>query len=411
LWGTYDGGSDVDWVYGLTWAKGGAYITGSTQSTGNMATPGAYKTTLTDTVDAFLAKFSGDGTLLWGTYYGGETFADAVCSDSAGNAYITGWTGVATNIATPGAYQEAYGGGEEDCFIAKFNDSGTALVWGTYYGGSGGDVASGITNDKEGNVYIAGSTNSMNGIATPGAYKTYLGGYGDAFLAKFTDNGEMVWATYYGGDSAELANGIAICNAGNVYIAGGTASTDSIATGGAYQHNYSDNGDAFVAGFSSGGCLLWGTYFGADEEDYASCILYDNAGHFYIAGNTFSPRGIATAGAYDTIFSGGVSYVGFIVKFDTVPTTGLPQINAATGAINIFPDPAHDFVTVSWQGIGQQGLQISISDMAGQQVYSAPVAAGARAATISVAGLPAGVYVLRATDATGNVMVGKMVKE
>jgi len=415
IWGTYYGCSLGDGPVGMACDKtGNVYVTGFTQCADSIATPGAYKTILSDTTASYIAKFSGGGALLWATYFGGPgaNYASSIVCDSGG-VYMTGSTTSRDSVATTGAYQAVYGGGQSDVFIAKFNDTG-ALLWSSYYGGSGYEEVGGIACDGAGNIVISGETTSPSGIATPGAYETYLnsssGEDPNGFVAKFTGDGAIVWATYFGGDESG-AGGAAIDKEGNVYIAGATTSADSVATAGAYQPHLIGVWSSFIAKFSSAGALLWGTYYGEDIASGGGDIACDNAGNFYLLGNTYGPEGIATANGYDTAYYGAGSSVAFIAKFDSLAVNGVPQINAATGAINIFPDPAHDFITASWQGIGQQGLQISISDMAGQQVYSAPMAAGARAATISVAGLPAGVYVLRATDATGNVMVGKMVKE
>jgi len=72
-------------------------------------------------------------------------------------------------------------------------------LWGTYYGGSGGDWGNSVAVDGSGNVYLAGYTQSSDAIATSGAHQSTFGGNIDAFLVKFNSSGIRQWGTYYGG--------------------------------------------------------------------------------------------------------------------------------------------------------------------------------------------------------------------
>src|SRR5258707_278073 len=82
--------------------------------------------------------------------------------------------------------------------LAKFSSLGN-LIWGTYYGGNSDDEGYGVGTDHLGNVYITGQAYSSNAIATAYGYQTSKSGDYDAFLAKFSSPGSLLWATYYGG--------------------------------------------------------------------------------------------------------------------------------------------------------------------------------------------------------------------
>lgn len=282
---------------------GNVYLGGNTNSTGNIATVGSFQDTLTANTDGFLVKFNSSGTRLWATYYGGpgtENIYGVAC-DHDGNVYLSGYTNSTTDIATSGAYQSTIGG-NNDAFLVKFDSSG-ARKWGSYFGGSSAEQCYGITCDTNNNVYITGYTVSTSGIATAGACQTTLGGSSDCFLAKFNSSGSRLWATYYGGSGADQGWGVKCDNSNNVFLTGLVQSTGGIATSGAYQTTYGGSKDGFLAKFDSTGTRLWGTYFGGTGVDQAFAVTCDEAGSAYITGYTGSLSGIATQGSFqDTLF-------------------------------------------------------------------------------------------------------------
>src|SRR6185437_1923324 len=149
-------------------------------------------------------------------------------------------------------------------FNCVYERSGILVVdpiirqWGTYYGGSGDDIARSVATDDSGNVYVAGYTTSTSGIASSGAYETSFGGYDDAFLVKFNNSGSMQWATYYGGSDIDEGNSVATDGSGNVFLAGEASSTSGIASSGAYQTSGGGNSAAFLVKFNSRGSRIWG---------------------------------------------------------------------------------------------------------------------------------------------------------
>lgn len=332
-WGTYYGGTAGD--FGGSCASdpnGNVYIAGITEPTTGtvLATTGSHQTTYSGgNQDAFLAKFNSSGTRLWATYYGGNGYdmGFACTADATGNVYLAGETSTSTGtvIATPGSQQSAFGGGNSDAFLVKFNTNGLRQ-WGTYYGGSSDDSGYGCTTDGNGNVYLTGQSSSSTAIASSGAHQTVVNPGGavsnnDAFLVKFTANGSRVWGTYYGAPGDDHGHSCVVDAIGDVYMAGGTSSTTStlIATVGSHQTSYGGSAfsDAFLVKFNTVGVRQWGTFYGGAGADWAYSCVTDASGNVYIAGYTESSTGtvIATSGSHQSAHGGNED--AFLAKFNT----------------------------------------------------------------------------------------------
>ena len=165
-------------------AAGNAYVTGVTQSPEFPTTPDAAQQTLNGYQDAFVSKLNAAGSaLVYSTYLGGSNgeHGTGLALDAAGNAYVTGITFSSDFPVTAGALQSHNGSGADaplmaDAFVSKLNATGTALVYSTYFGGSGQDSGSAIAVDAAGNAYVAGATHSFNLPTTAGSLKSEYGG-------------------------------------------------------------------------------------------------------------------------------------------------------------------------------------------------------------------------------------------
>jgi uncharacterized protein (TIGR03437 family) len=268
-----------------------------------------------------------DPILSYASYLGGND-NDGVLGmkvDSTGAAYLAGFTSSANFRTTAGAAQTRYGGrtpseqffGFGDAFVAKLNPAGTALVYCTYLGGVADDMASSIAIDSAGNAYVAGSTNSPGFPVTAGAYQTRFGGTsqnnpfysrGDAFVVKLGPAGDRIlWGTFFGGSSNEMAWAIALDSTGNVTIAGDTVSTDLPTTANAISRTYrgganiapNPSGDGFVARLDAAGAALqYASYIGGRSHDMARAVAVDTQGNTYLAGGTFSSDFPTTTGSF-----------------------------------------------------------------------------------------------------------------
>ena len=263
--------------------------------------------------DNYTGELVIDPTLLWATYFGGGGNDDANCMalDASSNVYIGGTTTSTSGIATSGAFQTTYFSGSYGAFLAKFNSAGT-IQWATYYSGSGYDAFNGVSVDASGFVYAGGFSTSP-GMGTGGTYQPSLSGYANCLLVKFNSSGARQWATYYG-NSDDLAQNIVADASGNVYMSAYVTSTSGMATSGAYRMSSGGGWEGVVAKFSTTGSLTWGTYIGGSGDDFGQSIAIDASGNVYFGGETNSSSGIASSGAYQTVYGGGGD--AFLAKFD-----------------------------------------------------------------------------------------------
>lgn len=305
LYATYLGGRNVDRGTGIAVSGSGyAHITGWTLSSNF---PVAH---VSDGyhADAFLVKLDPTGTrMVYGIYFGGtgDDRANAVALDSAGNAYITGVTDSTDLPLSGAAVQKELRGG--DMFVAKFGPTGV-LLYSTYLGGTAAEVGQAIAVSPAGEAYVTGYTNSDDYPTTPGAFQTTCTGCGgtlgsaDAFVTRLNANASaLVYSTYLSGNLWEHGRGIALDGAGNALVAGFTASDTFPVLNPiqATRKGYQGRNDAFVSKLNpSGSALIYSTYLGSFQDDFAYAIAVDISGNAYVAGESQWSDFPTTPGAY-----------------------------------------------------------------------------------------------------------------
>ncbi|MCL4522685.1 MAG: Ig-like domain repeat protein [Acidobacteria bacterium] len=218
----------------------------------------------------------------------------AIAIDSAGNSYLAGFTSSVNFPTTPGALQSSKAGASfEDAFIAKLDASGTTLLFATYLGGSSVDLGHSIAIDTNGNIFVAGETDSLD-FPVMNAFQTTLAGNDrNAFLAKLDAAGaQLLYSTYLGGQGSDRALGLAIDFSGHVLLAGATTSSDFPTTTGAFQTVYGGSQDAFAAKVDSSqsgaASLLYSTFLGGSKSEAAYSIAADSSGNAFVTGSTES---------------------------------------------------------------------------------------------------------------------------
>lgn len=322
---TFLGGSQDEWIRGIALDKSGAaYLALETQSADFPATEGAYAGQYRGSSDVAVVKLSPDGSsLVYATFLGGNQ-ADggrSIVVDAAGQAYITGYTYSPDFPTTAGAYQRSYNG-YSDVFVARLDAAGTNLGYSTFLGSPADEGAEAIAVDAQGAVYLTGWTNAQDFPTTPGAVSpAFNGGYFDAFLTKLDPTGSgLAYSTLLGGSQDEWIFGVTVNAAGEAYLAGHTYSPDFPTTPDAYDRtcgsdshcNYSALGDYFTSDLfvarldAAGGKLLYSTFLGGSDSDYAAGISVDADGTAYVTGSTWSPDFPTTPGSFDQTFNGQI---------------------------------------------------------------------------------------------------------
>jgi Beta-propeller repeat len=308
---TYLGGSSADLARGIAVDRfGKAYVTGQTASLNFPTTAGAAQTTFGGGQDAFVTKLNESGSaLVYSTYLGGLDVeaGQGIDVDANGNAYVTGRTLSANFPTTAGAFQPTFGGGGQDAFVTKLNQTGSALVYSTYLGGLDVDTSLGIAVGRFGNAYVTGSTESINFPTTAGAAQTTFGGIQDAFVTKLNETGStLVYSTYLGGSGVEAGASIA-ARFGSAYVTGSTESSNFPTTAGAFQPTFGGTQDAFVTKLNeTGTALTFSTYLGGTGGDAGQGIAVGRFGNTYVTGLASSSNFPTTAGAFQPV-RGGLS--------------------------------------------------------------------------------------------------------
>jgi hypothetical protein len=297
VYSTYLGGSGDDRAFAIVVDKAGnTFVSGYTTST-NFPTMNALQPTIHGSWDAYVTKLNPTGSaLVYSTYLGGSSadVGNGIAVDSAGNAYVTGYT-TSDDFPTANALQPTYGGAYADAFVAKFNPAGSALVYSTYLGGTGADEGYGIALDAAGNVYVTGVTGSTNFPTTPGAFQTVCNlGAGcnqlyDAFVSKINPSGSaLAYSTYLGGGQEDWGNAIAVDSGGNAYVTGFTYSANFPIKSPLQSTNHG-HGDAFVTKLNSAGsALVYSTFLGGKGTDYGLAVAVDSTSSAYVTGSTGS---------------------------------------------------------------------------------------------------------------------------
>jgi len=315
IWATYFGGSGADGSFDLAGYNGDAYICGTTKSVSTLATFGSFKAHYSGADDAFLARFSSSGNLVWATYFGGtaldRAMTVAIDPSASGSIYLCGYTFSNDSIATTGSHQVILNGGH-DAFMAKFSLAG-ALIRASYYGGPGTEIINAAACDAQGNLYVTGTTTSTTGMATTGSFSTSPN---ECFIARFNAAGVRQWGTYFGGESLETINDLSV-NGSALFITGFTRSNTGIASPGSHQSSKSDTVDAFLAKFGATGNRIWATYYGGLGVDDGQGLSADDSGNVYMCGITSSQSNISSVGAHQPGYGGDVTDA-FVAKFNDI---------------------------------------------------------------------------------------------
>jgi hypothetical protein len=262
---------------------------------------------------------------------GGLDSGLGIAIDSAGNAYVTGFTESPDFPVTPGAFQ-AKRKGFKNAFVSVINTGATgaaALAYSTYLGGSVLDVGFGIAVDNTGKIYVTGFTESPDFPVTSGAFQSKLNGFKNAFLSVLNTGASgtaaLAYSTYLGGGVLDVGYGIAVDNTGKAYVTGFTESPNFPATAGAIQGRLNGIKNTFLSVINTGAtgtaALAYSTYLGGSSFDEGCGIAVDSSGATYITGFTYSKDFPVTSGAFQTALNskhGGAN--AFVSKISTGAT-------------------------------------------------------------------------------------------
>jgi hypothetical protein len=307
VWSTYLGGSaSSDRAVGIAVdATGSVYVTGTTSGVDFPTTSTAWQPA--GGAGGFVTKLVPAGNALAYSTYVANANPSAIAVDATGSAYVSG-SATSGFMTTPGALRGATGNPAGSTgFVLKLNAGGTAPVFATFLGGTGGEDATSVAVDANGNAYVGGWTTSAD-FPVHNAFQATRGGGKDAFIAKLAaDGAALVYSTLLGGALDDAVNGIAVDALGDAFIVGETYSWDFPVQSGFQMQKAgqrlinSSVGNAFVAKLApAGNGLAYSSFLGGEvcqtlcqlvfgplpqyPGDAGYGIAIDAAGHAYVTG-------------------------------------------------------------------------------------------------------------------------------
>lgn len=288
-----------------------------------------------DKADIFVARLPYDlSSLRWATYIGGGAMdiPDDIALDADNNIFIIGYTqsgGSAPFPTTAGAFQDTLVGWQ-DAVLFRLNNSGSALDFSTYIGGSDGNI-----NDYLGDygktlavtadgIMVAGTTSGSD-FPVQGFWITppSLKGYRDGFFGRFTPTGTCQYLSLLGGTGSDVVDDLAVAPDGAYFVLTGWTNSEDFPNLTGYDTSHNGLSDAFVAGlrissFSIGGQTHYqasprfASLLGGDGNDSGSKVAVGTDGSIYLAGESGSVN-FPVQRAIDASFNGGLSDI-FVTK-------------------------------------------------------------------------------------------------
>ncbi|WP_165074737.1 NHL repeat-containing protein [Paludisphaera rhizosphaerae] len=385
-------------------ASGNSYVTGVIVGTMDfdpavVHADGSDVLTPRGTNDAYVAKYNADGSFAWarslGSDYVQKSTLDlpesgyAVRADAAGNVYVSG---VFFGKATFGTIQLT-SAGDADAFVAKLSPSGSVL-WAKSWGGSGQDVGNDLAVDSSGNVIavgttaysdpvsgwiantsqirkysstgastwtvsIAGPTHGANSVATDSAGNIYVGGkfsgtvdfnpallkanyasgnYGSGYILKLTSAGAYSWVSTFQTRTTSQTYGSAMTiydidvdAAGDVAVVGNAQGQIDYDPSASVDYELPDQRrvNGFVVKLAPSGSLAWARNAGADS---ATQVAFDAAGAMYVAGNYFTAAGFTPGSGLPDVPSSTTGST-YLTKYSAAGAPVWAVTFSGTGAI------------------------------------------------------------------------------
>jgi len=376
IWQKALGGSDWDeaWCVELT-ADGGFIVAGRSSSTDGDAAgnPGNY-------LDFWVVKMSSSGDIQWQKSFGGssEETAIAIRQTSDGGYILAGEA-----LSQDGDVQG--NNGNVDFWVVKLRSTGD-LEWQHPLGGAGLDVGTDIYETADGYIGF-GYAGSNNGDITE--HK----GFFDYWVVKLKKTGELIWQKTIGGTNADYARSFLIEGDGSFILAGFTKSKD----GDVPYHNGIQV--MWVVKMSPPGQIIWQKTLGGTQGEACYSIQKTKDNGYILAGSAWSNNGDVTGVK-------GKSDV-WIVKLAPESVGVEEALEEATTALEIFPNPAHQFVTLKIPN-GATSIDFVISDLQGKEMRRQSIPNGG---SVDISAFASGLYQVMALTTAGKVCSGMLTKD
>jgi len=461
LWAVKAGGSGEDFGRDIAVDNAGnVYLTGSYKNTANF---GDIQLTSNGNRDIFAAKLDTNGNWLWAVGAGstGEDQGYGIAVDTAGNACITGYIYDTTWFGATQLVPYGY----TDSYVALLDTAGNWL-WAVKAGGTNADEGRDVAIDASGNIYATGTfrgnatfgTHSLSSLGSNDVYAAKLdssgnwlwakGGGGDqyydeswgiavdssgnscitglfygtahygdfsftsvtwqhdVFVAKLDTQGNWLWANHAGGIGTDTGLGVAMDDAGGVYVTGNFQDTIAFGTIEVTGRGLSD---IFAAGLDNAGNWIWAVEAGSIHNDFGYGIALDGNSDIFLHGyfsNTawFGPISLATSGGFD-IYVAKLSFSGSDADDELAPET-----NGSSFLYDPWPNPVPPGgrIQVKARVALSETASLELYNLRGQRLEQHLIPPGEQERSLNLSGLPSGVYIC-CLRTTGQVSSKKLI--
>ncbi len=395
VFSTYSGSTADNWGYTATYDQQGyVYAGGNVFGSGYPTTVGAYQTSYGGNTDIVITKYNTSGSsLIYSTYLGGSgpEVPNSLVVNSADELFVLATTGSNNYPTTPGCLDNTFNGGTSytltyvinytsgsDLGITCFNAAGTSLIASTYFGGNyndnlnmdaalkhnyADDVRGEILVDENSNVFVVGSTASANFPITSGSFQTAFGGGSqDGFILKCDRLlTTLQWSSFLGGNGADAIYSISINQAGTVYVAGGTNSSNFPVTAGSIMPAFQGGtADGFVSMINQNGTQIFkSSFWGTSAYDQTYFVETDKQNYVYLFGQSASTGNVLIQNAAWNTPGGGQ----FITKLSPLLSSVIwsTRFGNGNGVVNISPtaflvDYCHNIYLSGWGSLSLNGF-------------------------------------------------------
>jgi hypothetical protein len=322
--------------------------------------------------DVFVARLTADGaSLAYSTFLGGPNSERSpdLALDSSGNVVIVGLTW-SLGFPTVNAIQPQGRYDQQDAFVAKMTADGSAMVFATYLGGSGWEHTAEVAVDREGSIFVAGTTESRDDFPLTRPWPKNTWGW-NGFLTKLPPDGSRLeHSQSFGGATSDEVRGVAVDELGRVYVTGWTSDP-----AGPYRQNPFPVKDPLQPGYAGGlydafltqfegdtGGLLFSSMIGGSYDDQSNAVTVAPDGSVCIGGTTNSPD-FPVKNALDPKRSGNASFV-MKLSFDPPPATGQLAVSATDLDFGDGAPNAPRTLELVLKNIGRGALRVSPSRLA-----------------------------------------------
>jgi len=283
-----------------------------------------YYESVDNTSDIFLSKITSDGEYCWARTWGSDEhdYGYELACDENGSVYATGcFRSTADFDPGPGVDERTAPGPLNgfDTYLCKYDLSGN-LIWAHTWGDWWDDIGEGVAIAPNGDVYFGGVFKGTVDFDPGEDVDEHTSGETDAFLCKFTPDGDLIWARNWGGSllewvfdvSTDLYDGVYICGYFNSNVDFDPGPGECIRRTGS-----TENYDAYFSKFNSDGDFQWVQVWGGDPtSDTPMSSDSDEMGSVYVCGSYFYDVDFDTGDGIKTLSSNGERDC-FLVKFSS----------------------------------------------------------------------------------------------